>query len=99
MPRITCGTSRLLATSPSLKSMRLRFPEILEEHNTTAYALAQRSKGRLSASTLYRLARSKGRVRYIDADLLDALCELLDVEPGTLIERRRHPKGGRNATS
>lgn len=79
--------------------MRLRFPEILEEHNTTAYSLAQRSEGRLSASTLYRLARNKGRVRYLDAELLEALCDILDVEPGTLLERRRHPKGGRKATS
>lgn len=68
-------------------SVRIRLPELLEEHDLTAYAVAQRSNGRISASTLYRLTRSRGRVRYIDADLLDALCDLLGVGPGEVLER------------
>lgn len=67
--------------------MRLRLPEILAEHKTTAYAIAQRSAGRIDQSTLYRLARKRGVVRYIDADLLEALCDVLGVEPGELLER------------
>jgi Cro/C1-type helix-turn-helix DNA-binding protein len=59
--------------------IRFRFPELLTEHDTTAYALAKRSGGRLDASTLYRLVRSKGRVRFIDAELLEALADTLGV--------------------
>jgi DNA-binding Xre family transcriptional regulator len=75
--------------------MRLRLPELLTEHEVTAYTLAQRSRGRISPSTLYRLVRSKGRVRYLDGDLLDALCDVLDLTPGDLLERESKPKRGR----
>lgn len=67
--------------------MRIRLPELLDERDLTAYAVAQQSKGRISPSTLYRLVRSRGRVRYLDADLLEALCDVLGVEPGALLER------------
>jgi predicted transcriptional regulator len=43
--------------------IRLRLPQLLAEHETTAYALAKRSRGRLDPSTLYRLVRGRGRVR------------------------------------
>ena len=79
--------------------LRLRLPELLAEHGVTAYTLAQRSKGRISPSTLYRLARSRGRVRYLDADLMDALCDLLGVPPGDLLERRMKSRRGREAPS
>lgn len=72
----------------SAVSVRIRVPELFEEHNLTAYAIAQRSEGRISPSTLYRLARSRGAVRYLDADLLDALCDVLGVAPGELLERQ-----------
>ena len=75
--------------------MRLRLPELLNEHEVTAYTLAQRSRGRISSSTLYRLVRSRGRVRYLDGDLLDALCEVLDLTPGDLLERESKPKRAR----
>ena len=39
------------------------------------------------SSTLYRLARRRGRVKYLDSALLDALCDVLGVEPGELLER------------
>ena len=75
--------------------MRLRLPELLTEHEVTAYTLAQRSRGRISPSTLYRLVRSRGRVRYLDGDLLDALCDVLDLAPGDLLEREPKPKRAR----
>lgn len=75
--------------------VRLRLPELFEEHDLTAYAIAQRSGGRISPSTLYRLARSRGAVRYIDADLLDALCDVLGVAPGDLLERGGKSKRAR----
>lgn len=74
--------------------MRLRLPELLAEHDVTAYELARRSEGRILPSTLYRLVRSRGKVKFIDSDLLEALCDLLKVEPGALLEREK-PKARR----
>lgn len=67
--------------------MRVRLPELLESHRLTAYAVAQRSGGRVSTSALYRLIANDGHARYLDADLLDALCDVFDIEPGELLER------------
>lgn len=67
--------------------MRVRLAELLEPRGLTAYAVAQQSDGRISTSALYRLLKSDGRVRYLDTELLDALCDVLDVEPGELLER------------
>ena len=72
--------------------MRIRLPEVLKEHRITAYEVAKRSDGKVIPSTLYRLVRQKGRVRMFDGDLLDTLCDILNVEPGMLLER-----GGRKA--
>ena len=79
--------------------LRLRLPELLAEHGITAYTLAQRSKGRISPSTLYRLVRSRGRVRYLDADLLEALCDVLGVAAGDLLERQTKSRRARDTTS
>ncbi len=65
--------------------MRLRFPELLGE--MSPYALAKASNGRISMSTAYRLTRLGGRVKTFDADLLEALCDVLNVAPGQLLER------------
>jgi DNA-binding Xre family transcriptional regulator len=73
--------------------MRLRLPELLEEHKTTAYAIAQQSDGRIDQSTLYRLTRKRGVVRYLDTTLLEALCDVLGVEPGALLEREKRKRG------
>ena len=76
--------------------MRIRLPELLEERGLTAYAVAQQSGGRIEQSGLYRLMRKRGKVRYIDADLMEALCDVLGVEPGDLLERegkRRRLRG------
>ncbi|HYN83049.1 MAG TPA: helix-turn-helix transcriptional regulator [Gemmatimonadaceae bacterium] len=67
--------------------MRLRLPELLDERGMSAYALSKQSKGRISMSTAYRMARLSGRVQNFDAELLEALCDVLSVEPGELLER------------
>jgi len=67
--------------------VRLRFPELLEEHDLTPYSLSKRSGGRISLSTAYRLARIRGRLKLFQADLLEVLCDVLNVEPGELLER------------
>ena len=67
--------------------VRIRIPELLEERGISAYALAQRSGGRISMSAVYRLKDKRGRVQFMDADLLEALCDVLNVEPGELLER------------
>ena len=67
--------------------MRLRLPELLEKRNLTAHAVAVQSGGRINRATLYRLIKSEGRVRLLDTELLEALCDVLKVEPGELLER------------
>lgn len=67
--------------------MRLRVPELLEERGLTAYEVAQRSGGRIDPSTLYRLIRQRGRVERLSTPLLEALCDVLGVSPGDLLER------------
>ena len=44
-------------------------------------------------STIYRLNRRKGVVESFDAELLEALCDVLKCEPGDLLQRE--PKGRR----
>ena len=78
--------------------MRLRLPELLEEHGLTAYALAKASGGKIDMSQAYRLTRCRGRVRYLDTKLLDALCDALSVEPGALLERTPTAKRRRTGT-
>jgi DNA-binding Xre family transcriptional regulator len=67
--------------------IRIRLPEAFDEQGLTAYEVAKRSRGRLQASTLYRLVRQRGQVRFIDAELLDILCDILSTRPGELLER------------
>jgi DNA-binding Xre family transcriptional regulator len=68
--------------------MRIRLPELMKGAGIeTAYALSKASEGRISMSTAHRLVRSSGAVRYFDADLLEALCDLFRVGPGELLER------------
>lgn len=68
--------------------MRLRVPDLLHNRGLTAYALATRSGGRISMSTAYYFART-GSFRCLKPDQLEALCDVLQVEPGDLFERAR----------
>lgn len=69
--------------------MRIRVPELLEARQMTPYRLHKLSNGRISLSTAYRLNRLHGRLKLFDRDLLDALCDVLEVGPGDLFERKR----------
>jgi len=66
--------------------MRLRAPEAWEERGLTTYRLALQSGGRLNMQSLYRLKRARGRVSSFDADVLQALADILGVGPSELLE-------------
>lgn len=68
---------------------RLRIRALLSEQGVTGYALHQRSGGRISLSTASRLARGEGAA--LRLELIDALCDVLGVEPGDLYERDGAP--------
>lgn len=72
---------------PRFARVRLRLPELLTKKGVTPYHLAKQSGGRISMSAAYRYARLKGRVASFNAEVLEALCDVLDVEPGELLER------------
>ena len=77
--------------------MRLRVPELLAERKMTAYAMHKASGGRISLSMAYRLAR--GTFGMISADVLEALCDIFDIQdPGPLLARER-PAGRRAGRS
>jgi DNA-binding Xre family transcriptional regulator len=67
--------------------MRLRIRELLAERGMTAYALAKASDGRIPMQSAYRLVQEDGRLPTFKASVLEALCDVLDVEPGELWER------------
>lgn len=67
--------------------MRVRLTELLKERDMTVYAVAKASAGRVSTSALYRLQRTDGRARYMDSELLEALCDVFGVGPGELLEQ------------
>jgi DNA-binding Xre family transcriptional regulator len=73
---------------PYVTPMRLRVPELLRARGFTAYRLAVDSGGRISLSMAYRLGRT-GAFRCLSPEQLDALCEVLQVEPDELFERGR----------
>ena len=62
--------------------MRIRLPELLEEHKPplTAYQVTKQSNGCILPATLYRLVKNRRVVKYIDADLLDALYDVLQLK-------------------
>jgi DNA-binding Xre family transcriptional regulator len=70
-----------------MDDVRLKLPELMDQQGLTAYALSRKSEGRISMSTAYRIARLKGRLKNFDGELLEALCDVLNVEPGDLLER------------
>ena len=72
-----------------MMALRLRLPELLEERGMTPYAFSKATNGRVSMSTAYRVVRMRGRLATFDATLLQAICDVLEVEPGELFEQKR----------
>lgn len=66
--------------------MRLRIPEILDERGLSYYELAKRSNGRISESTAHRYVFNKGQMRYFDGKIIEAICDILDVEIEDVLE-------------
>ena len=76
--------------------IRWRIAALLRQRGWTAYRLAREAD--LSFRAAYWLARDAA-VRRIDADTLEALCDLFDAAPGDLIERvNARNVGGRRST-
>ncbi len=69
--------------------IRLRLPELMEEHQLNYHGLYKRSGGRISRATAYRLKQSGGRMRRFDAPILEALCDLFGIGPSELFTRER----------
>lgn len=67
--------------------MRLRLPELFTETGVNPYRLARDSDGRISLSTAYRLKRVKGKLETYKGDMLDAICDVMNLRPGDLWER------------
>jgi DNA-binding Xre family transcriptional regulator len=78
--------------------MRLRIRELLKEKGMTPYKLARLSEGRISLSTLYRILRADGQAPTFESKLLDAVCDVLEVKPGELLERESASKRGRSSS-
>jgi DNA-binding Xre family transcriptional regulator len=74
-------------------TVRLTVPDILSERAMTPYALAKLVEGRVSRSAVYRMAA--GEKVSLGLDEIAALCDALEVEPGTLFERVPDRKGKR----
>lgn len=66
--------------------------ELLKERSLSPYAVAK-ADDRISLSALYRLRKSRGRVRYLDTTLLDALCDVFNVDLCDLLERDKAKRG------
>lgn len=69
--------------------MRVRIAELLQKRRMSPYGLAMASGGRITLSRAYRLAAREGHFATMPAKVLEALCDVLDVEPGELLERDR----------
>lgn len=66
--------------------VRLRIVELLRRRGMTPYALAKESAGRISLPMAYRLVRARGRFVTVKATVLEALCDVLSVAAGDLLE-------------
>jgi DNA-binding Xre family transcriptional regulator len=76
--------------------MRLRIPELLDAKGVTPYALSKRSGGRVSLSTVYRLVERRGDLQTFSSDLLDTLCDVLEIGPDELFEREAPKRAPRS---
>lgn len=71
--------------------MTVRLKELLEERGLTAYEVARDSRGRLAECTLYRIVREPPK--FISLGVLQALCDVLRVEPSALFSYQRRRVG------
>jgi DNA-binding Xre family transcriptional regulator len=69
-----------------LSVVKLRVAALMRERDMTAYRLAADSGGRISQRTAYRLAGEEKAALYPEE--IAALCDIFDVEPGELFERK-----------
>ena len=69
--------------------VRLRIVELLRRRGMTPYALATASRGRISLPMAYRLVRARGRFVTVKATVLEALCDVFQVDPADLLESER----------
>lgn len=67
--------------------MRVRFPELLKASGMTPYEVAMKSGKRITLTKVYRLKKGRGKLSTYDAKMLDALCDVFNVEPTELLER------------
>ena len=73
--------------SASLSGVRLRLPELLKEHNVTPWKLAKMTD--TPPSTLYRLARTQGRLSFVSGHLIEAIARVLNVGIADVLELER----------
>jgi DNA-binding Xre family transcriptional regulator len=66
--------------------MRIRLAELMAQRQTNPRRIELATQGAINARTLYRIKAMDGRPRFFDAELLDALCQVLEVGPGDLLE-------------
>ena len=71
--------------------VRIRLPELMKAAAIdNAHALSKASGGRISMTTAYRLVAAGGKVRYLDSNLLDVLCDVFGVSDlNVLLEREQ----------
>lgn len=76
--------------------MRIRLAELMAAHGIeNAHDLAKRSGGRIPITTAYRIVGNEGQLDRRLAGLLEALCDVFDVEPCELLEREGAPTKAR----
>lgn len=73
-------------STPANTRLRLRVPELLDARGITPAALASASDGRISRATAFRLVQNRGHLQSYKASALEALCDVLGVTPGELLE-------------
>lgn len=76
--------------------VRYRLPELLAGRKPgggpqSAYWLAKavgaRTGGAVKPDAIYRIVRNDGYVRYVDTEIADAICDVLDIPLAELFER------------
>lgn len=79
-----------------IRVIRLRVAELLDQRGWTAYRLAKETG--LSMPVAYRLADPSGEFSRLEAETLEKLCEVFDVQPGELLVwERATPKRRKSA--